>query len=233
MDTKKMLNFVRLTGPAFLVVFLVLDARSAGNKLFPVRNLQAELAGRTVRLRWQPSVNDTTAHTIRLPKMSRLTCYRVLRGRSKDSLETIATVPLGTSSCIDSSLDSHGTHHYRIDAIGDSATAPSAAVKIDTRLPKEFGLSVEPEVFNPSNPLDTCPTICFTLPRETNVMVSVINYRRNVVRLLIDNELRAPGRYSITWDATSNRGVEQPSGLYTVRLVAGSFSDSQRILLLK
>ena len=59
------------------------------------------------------------------------------------------------------------------------------------------------------------------------VSISVINSQGVQVILLLDDILSA-GSYSITWNAS-----DYSSGIYIVRMEAGEYSDSQKLILIK
>ncbi|MGC9343047.1 MAG: FlgD immunoglobulin-like domain containing protein [Bacteroidales bacterium] len=48
-----------------------------------------------------------------------------------------------------------------------------------------------------------------------------------------NRELKAPGTYFITWDGKSNSGELVPSGVYHIKLIAGSKVFHQNITLIK
>ena len=59
------------------------------------------------------------------------------------------------------------------------------------------------------------------------VRLSVYDMLGREVAVLV-NEPKTPGRYAVTWDARS-----MASGVYLYRLVAGTFVQSFRMMLLK
>ena len=78
-----------------------------------------------------------------------------------------------------------------------------------------------PDPFNPTT------TIQYEFPFGYNVRLEVLNIRGQLIRTLVD-EQKAPGRYSIEFDA-SGLG----SGVYLYRLVAGDFTQTRKMVLLK
>ena len=77
------------------------------------------------------------------------------------------------------------------------------------------------------NPFNPATTISFSIPSEMNVDVKVYDISGRMVGELM-NGIQSQGLYEITWDASS-----QPSGLYFVRLVAGTEMHTQKIMLIK
>jgi hypothetical protein len=89
-------------------------------------------------------------------------------------------------------------------------------------IPKVFALSQNfPNPFNPST------TVEFALPHAAAVTVDVFNLLGEKVATLVSGVLPA-GRHRTTWDASV-----AGSGVYFTRLLAGDYSETRRMLLLK
>jgi len=94
-------------------------------------------------------------------------------------------------------------------------------------IPNEFQLyNNYPNPFNPST------TIRFDIASESFVSMKVIDILgREVVTLV--NENKMPGKYQIRWSGKNNSYKQLPSGVYFVRLQAGSFTSLKKITLIK
>jgi len=89
-------------------------------------------------------------------------------------------------------------------------------------VPKEYRLEQNyPDPFNPVT------TIRYALPEGVFVRLSVFNLLGQEVRTLV-NDIQGPGYKSVSFDAGG-----LPSGVYTYRISAGTFTDVKRMLLLK
>ncbi len=77
------------------------------------------------------------------------------------------------------------------------------------------------------NPATTSATLPFDLPEAADVTVEVLDVRGRRVALLVEERLAA-GEHEARWDAT-----DTPSGVYLVRLVAGSTAQTQRVTLVR
>lgn len=93
-------------------------------------------------------------------------------------------------------------------------------------LPEQFGISAYPNPFNPST------TVSYDLPSAEQVTIVIYDVLGQEVRRLVDDQ-KAAGRYNIRWDARDNSGRGVGSGVYIARIEAGSFTQSQKMLLLK
>ena len=96
----------------------------------------------------------------------------------------------------------------------------------DPPVPMMFGDSA---VLHPASPNPFNPTthIRYEIPAEDFVSLSVYDVRGRLVETLVSRR-QAAGDYIVTWDAGST-----PSGVYFVRLQAGDFNETRRIVLLK
>lgn len=92
----------------------------------------------------------------------------------------------------------------------------------ETETPQEFNLFQNyPNPFNPST------QIKFAIPNISATRISIYDAIGKKVIDLVNKEL-SPGFYSINWDAS-----EYPSGIYFVRIDAGDFNETKKMLLLK
>ncbi|MFB3098501.1 MAG: T9SS type A sorting domain-containing protein [Acidimicrobiia bacterium] len=89
-------------------------------------------------------------------------------------------------------------------------------------IPTEFEL--QGNYPNPFNPETVIP---LGLPQSSHVVLEVYNLLGRRVAVLLDEPLSA-GRHAVTWYA-----VDEPSGVYLVRLVAGKVQKTQRVTLVK
>ncbi|HHL73110.1 MAG TPA: T9SS type A sorting domain-containing protein [Bacteroidetes bacterium] len=97
------------------------------------------------------------------------------------------------------------------------------AVRTETPLPVQAALL--PNYPNPFNPETR---IVFTLPAADHVLLTVHDISGRLVARLVDGA-RDAGRHALQWNA-----IDQPSGVYFVRLQTGrGFSQSRKLILLK
>jgi hypothetical protein len=89
-------------------------------------------------------------------------------------------------------------------------------------LPESFSLDrAYPNPFNPTT------TLSFAIPVDSEVSLSVYNLQGREVSTLIDGNMDA-GYHSVVWDADS-----YSSGVYFVKMVAGEFMNTQKLMLVK
>ena len=89
-------------------------------------------------------------------------------------------------------------------------------------IPNDFSLSkAYPNPFNPVT------TLNFGIPHETEVFLKVYNLQGREVSSLIDGNMEA-GYHSVQWEANS-----AASGVYFVKMIAGDFVSTQKLMLVK
>ena len=93
---------------------------------------------------------------------------------------------------------------------------------VDRGIPETFSLSQ-----NYPNPFNPTTTIEYTLARQVKHTLKVYNLRGALVATLV-NDVRPAGNYSVTWNARNFA-----SGMYFLRLDAGDFHSTKKLILLK
>lgn len=90
-------------------------------------------------------------------------------------------------------------------------------------------LRLAPNVPNPFNPTTRLE---YELPETARIELCVLDIAGRRVSTLFDGE-RAAGRYTATWNGHDAGGRAMASGVYVVRLRAGSQIEMQRIVLIR
>lgn len=85
---------------------------------------------------------------------------------------------------------------------------------------------------NCPNPFNPSTTLRFAMPKTAEITLAIYDINGRLVRKLMQETLNS-GTYSITWDGRDSRGNIQPSGVYLCRLQSGSYSKTQRLILMK
>ena len=99
--------------------------------------------------------------------------------------------------------------------------------KTDNSIPQMFEV-----MQNYPNPFNPTTTIRFAIPHYSLVTVKIYNMLGQEVKTLTNEEM-APGLYNVQWDGKDNHGESTASGVYVYRVVAGQYSQSMKMLLLK
>ena len=77
------------------------------------------------------------------------------------------------------------------------------------------------------NPFNPTTSISYSVPADMNITLSIFDIRGRLVSQLV-NEVQAGGAHSVVWNA-----ADQASGVYVMKLVAGSTVQTQKIMLIK
>ena len=115
-----------------------------------------------------------------------------------------------------------------IDAI-NAASLPKQSLETTTQnsIPTAYHLDQNfPNPFNPTT------QIRFGIPQSGNVTLKIYNSVGQLVKTLVDGNM-SEGYHQATWDATDNTGSKLSSGVYIYRITAGTFTQINKMLLLK
>ena len=88
--------------------------------------------------------------------------------------------------------------------------------------PQEFSLNMAYP--NPFNPITN---INFTLPFESGITLEVYDMQGRIIEVLVSGDME-PGYHSVIWNADSHS-----SGVYFVKMVAGEYVNTQKLMLIK
>jgi len=94
-------------------------------------------------------------------------------------------------------------------------------------LPDQFALL--PNFPNPFNPETT---ITYQLPKTAQVSLAVYNELGQLIQNLVDSHLPA-GVYSVTWNGKKSNGEPAASGTYLLKMQAGDFQMTRKMLLVQ
>ena len=96
-----------------------------------------------------------------------------------------------------------------------------------TLLPKEFALRQ-----NYPNPFNPVTNIRYELPKNSRMELIIYNLRGQIIRILMEGEEKA-GYHEVEWDGRNQTGEPAASGLYLVRMKAGSYRKVIKMSLIK
>lgn len=85
---------------------------------------------------------------------------------------------------------------------------------------------------NYPNPINPSTIINYQIPVNSDVRLSIYTISGQLVRTLVLAKMQA-GRHSVVWDGKDARNVEVASGVYVVRLEAGQFVKSIKMIKVK
>jgi len=171
-----------------------------------------------------------------IPSLDR---YRIQR-KLGDSLDqfayfTIGETDLDTLTFLDNSVNENTKYSYRVGICEGPLSGwnsfpitlftlpdPVEVVDVEVGIPNEFKLEQ-----NYPNPFNPTTRIFYSIKEAGLVSLSVYDILGNEVSVLV-NEDKAPGSYSVTFNAAN-----LPSGIYFYKLTSGRFSETKKLILLK
>ena len=125
-------------------------------------------------------------------------------------------------SSLESSTLFDYTGNMTIEGIIVSDIEGNAIPSSSIIVPATYALeSAYPNPFNPTT------TLNFALPVKTNVILEVYDINGRIINELINTNMDA-GYHSVIWNADNNA-----SGVYFVKMVAGEFVNTQKLMLVK
>ena len=98
------------------------------------------------------------------------------------------------------------------------------------------GVNVIPQAFNLEsnypNPFNPETTFWYDVPEESEVTIKVYSLLGREVKTLYDGYKQA-GRYELKWDGQDELGERVSSGIYILRMQAGTFSKGRKMTLVR
>jgi hypothetical protein len=124
----------------------------------------------------------------------------------------------------DNSVQAGQTYSYRLQQTDIGG-------RVNFSDPITISVSAAPSAYrleqNAPNPFNPITTVSFALPQTSHVKLSVFDANGQNVATLV-NGLKEAGVHSITWNA-----AQLASGIYFCRIEAGSFTATQKMVLMK
>lgn len=140
-----------------------------------------------------------------------------------------------TSYFLISDYDSEEDYFYRVSAVDNAGNSSGHSPIMDATalsnknlvIPK--GYSLQQNYPNPFNPVTT---LKYSLVKESLVEITIYDLMGNVITNLIKQNQIA-GYKSVQWNAMDNQGRQVPAGVYLYSIIAGDFTQTKKMVLLK
>jgi hypothetical protein len=122
---------------------------------------------------------------------------------------------------------SGATIPYTVSLSEDALTGVRGGALDDASTPR---FALEQNVPNPASP---ATSVRFRLPQQEIVRLAVYDAAGRLVATLVDGTALGPGEHEARWDGQSDGGRAAAPGVYAYRLVAGRFSETRKLLLVR
>ena len=94
-------------------------------------------------------------------------------------------------------------------------------------LPQQF--KVQENYPNPFNPTTR---IRYSISNAIDTKIVIFNVNGQTVKILLSKR-QQPGYYDIKWDGRDEKGHDLPTGVYFIKFAAGTYIETQKVVLLK
>ena len=140
-----------------------------------------------------------------------------------------------TSYFFISDYDSEEDYFYRVSAVDYAGNISGHSSVIDATTLSNENLVI-PKVYslqqNYPNPFNPVTTLKYSLVKESLVKITIYDLMGNVITNLI-NQNQIAGYKSVQWNAMDNQGRQVPAGVYLYSIIAGDFTQTKKMVLLK
>ncbi|MFA6471344.1 MAG: FlgD immunoglobulin-like domain containing protein [Candidatus Latescibacterota bacterium] len=85
---------------------------------------------------------------------------------------------------------------------------------------------------NYPNPFNPTTTIKYSLKENSKTSLVIYNSLGQKIRTLVDTP-QAPGLHTLIWNGKNDRGQQAASGMYFMKLSAGKFTQTKRMMMLE
>ena len=131
----------------------------------------------------------------------------------------------------DVSAEAYTYYHVTATDFAGNEGGPSTVENVYAGLPDS-----KPVVFalrqNKPNPFHQGTSIAFDMPVASRVTLEVVSVGGRVVRTLVSDNMPA-GRHSVSWDGRDAEGQQVGPSIYFIRMRAGDFSATRKMMALK
>jgi hypothetical protein len=217
------------TGTFSIKVLPVADPPSAFSLVTPLDNIAVVNFENLLRFAWRKSTDPDPGDAVR---------YSFFIGPepTPGSGSTLVTDLSDTTIWINTQVS--GVFYWGVTALDNQGnrTPCSQPFKVDIRTDVNDQSTEKPETFellqNYPNPFNPGTTIRYNLPAPEFVRLSVFDLQGRLIHTLVESKMPA-GRHEAQWDGRDAAGRAVPSGVYLLKIEAGSFIQQRRMTLLK
>lgn len=116
-----------------------------------------------------------------------------------------------------------------VSGISNIVKSVSLVLDVDDDDELPLGYSLAQNYPNPFNPTTT---IEYSVPVTSHIRLTVYNIRGQTITIL-DDGIKPPGQYELTWNGSDAGGSQVASGVYFYRLETGQSIETRKMVLLK
>jgi hypothetical protein len=152
------------------------------------------------------------------------------RGRydavTKSMVPSSGSASGGSYEYRDETIAANRTYWYKLREVSDDGLgAEYGPYAVTYRITNRLDQNV-PNPFNPTT------TIAYAIASDNQVSLTIYDVAGRKVRTLV-NERQKADAYKLVWDGVNDAGSKVASGVYFYKLVAGKFTQTKKMVLLK
>lgn len=138
----------------------------------------------------------------------------------------------------DQEIEPEHSYYYWLSSVATSGISTyfgplEIYVTADPNDPSNPGIPLVTELLNAfPNPFNPSTTISYSLAAGADVSIDIYNSRGQKIRTFQRSHSNM-GRFQVIWDGKDSRGNTCASGVYLYRMSSGSYSASQKMIILK
>jgi YVTN family beta-propeller protein len=145
---------------------------------------------------------------------------------TKDMVRASGSTSGGSYEYRDESIGANRTYWYKLREVADNGLgAEYGPYSVTYRVTNQLDQNV-PNPFNPTT------VIKYAIASDNAVNLTIYDVAGRKVRTLVNERQRADA-YRVTWDGSNDTGQKVASGVYFYKLVAGKFTQTKKMVLLK
>ncbi|UCG51905.1 MAG: right-handed parallel beta-helix repeat-containing protein [Candidatus Latescibacterota bacterium] len=189
------------------------------------KNLAANIVTGNTIVSWDPNPEPDVTH---------YAVYKDVTGDFVPSAGNFVTLVAAPTTSYDDGPVVTGTF-YKVNAIDATAYAGGYAGPVE---PSGTGIGDDVVSYrlrlyqNQPNPFNPTTRIRYELDSRVDVSLVVYDVRGGLIKRLV-SETKGPGLFTAEWDGTNTDGERVSTGVYFYRLIAGSFVETKRMVMLK
>ena len=150
--------------------------------------------------------------------------------------ENIDTIYTTSPVYDDTNLDWNTFYYYRVATFSGSLSEYSDAISLFIQWLSLSEHSSMPDAFalhqNYPNPFNPVTTLRYDLPEDAFVNITIYDMGGRVIKTLVSGQ-QSSGYKFTQWDATNNLGQSVSAGVYVIKVEAGEFLDTRKMLFVK
>lgn len=165
--------------------------------------------------------------------------YYILWKSTDPEFDPLTTDPLtevADTHFVDAAVQPGTHYYYRLAAVDHHGNMSGVTPALDAHTTGLFGRNGIPGHFelsaNYPNPFNPRTTIPYQIPEDSRVSIRIFDLSGRHIQTLV-NTYQIAGYYDLFWDGTDFNGKEMASGVYLVRMQAGNYHQTLKILYLK